>query len=290
MTEGINSNAAIDFNNEAANNYYKAMKHGIKDKTPSTKKKDTVKPKAEDTNDVSNNNIPNDEIAIIRAAQIAKAQEEIITKVLQFAKTPEDIPRLLLALKEDDMKGGKLDTNELYFAILKRQQKELKREEERKKKQQDELRQKVNPAMDDEESLNTVDVDVNELAVIQINNNNSVSSNQDTNESNSADKLAIIQVHKNNSMHSIPSSPEEQYTQSIDGARTVRMLKNDLLEAVYSAKDYNNYQRILVILDSLDMVDMNSSILSDVSSIWHVYLGVMFMHPHTSFVSSLSTL
>ena len=217
------------------------------------------------TNEVSNNNIPNDEIAIIRAAQIAKAQEEIITKVLQFAKTPEDIPRLLLALKEDDTKGGKLDTNELYFAILKRQQKELKREEERKKKQQDELRQKVNPAMDDEESLNTVDVDVNELAVIQINNNNSVSSNQDTNYSNNADKLAIIQVHKNNSMHSIPSSPEEQYTQSIDGARTVRMLKNDLLEAVYSAKDDNNYQRILVILDSLDKVDMNSSILSDVS-------------------------
>ena len=225
------------------------------------------------------NNIPNDEIAIIRAAQIAKAREEIISKVLKYAKGSEDnIPRLLLALKEDDMKGGKLDTNELYFAILDRQQKELKKEEERKKKQQEEMRQKVNPAMDDEESLNTVDVDVNELAVIQINNNNSVSSNQDTNDSNSADKLAIIQVHKNNSMHSIPSSPEEQYTQSIDGARTVRMLKNDLLEAVYSAKDDNNYQRILFILDSLDKVDMNSSILSDVSSIGHVYLGVMFMH------------
>ena len=225
------------------------------------------------------NNIPNDEIAIIRAAQIAKAREEIISKVLKYAKGSEDnIPRLLLALKEDDMKGGKLDTNELYFAILDRQKKELKKEEERKKKQQEEMRQKVNPAMDDEESLNTVDVDVNELAVIQINNNNSVSSNQDTNDSNSADKLAIIQVHKNNSMHSIPSSPEEQYTQSIDGARTVRMLKNDLLEAVYSAKDDNNYQRILVILDSLDKVDMNSSILSDVSSIWHVYLCVMFMH------------
>jgi len=229
--------------------------------------------------EVSNNNIPNDEIAIIRAAQIAKARKEIITKVLQFAKTPEDIPRLLLALKEDDMKGGKLDTNELYFAILDRQQTELKKDEERKKKQQEELREKVNPAMDDEESLNTVDVDVNELAVIQINNNNSVSSNQDTTDSNSdVDKLAIIQVNKNNSMHSIPSSPEEQYTQSIDGARTVRMLKNDLLEAVYSAKDDNNYQRILVILDSLDMVDMNSSILSEVRYIWRVYLGVIYMY------------
>ena len=231
------------------------------------------------TNEVSNNNIPNDEIAIILAAQIAKAREEIITKVLKYANGSEDdIPRLLLALKEDDMKGGKLDTNELYFAILDRQQKELKKEEERKKKHQEEMRQKVNPAMDDEESLNTVDVDVNELAVIQINNNNSVSSNQDTNYSNNADKLAIIQVHKNNSMHSIPSSPEEQYTQSIDGARTVRMLKNDLLEAVYSAKDDNNYQRILVILDSLDMVDMNSSILSEVRYIWRVYLGVIYMY------------
>ena len=282
MTEGINSNAAIDFNNEAANNYYKAMKHGI-DKTSSTTKKDIVKSKAEDTNEVSNNNIPNDEIAIIRAAQIAKAREEIITKVLQFAKTPEDIPKLLLALKEDDMKGGKLDTNELYFAILNRQQKELKKEEERK--QQDELRQKVNPAMVDEESLNTVDVDVNELAVIQI-NNNSVSSKQNTNgNSNTADKLAIIQVNKNNSMYSIPSSPEEQYTQSIDGARTVRMLKNDLLEAVYSAKDDNNYKRILVILDSLDKVDMNSSILSEVSSIWRLWCHIIYSS-HTSFMSS----
>ena len=231
-----------------------------------------IEPKAEDTNDVSNNNIPNDEIAIIRAAQIAKAREEIISKVLKYANGSEDnIPRLLLALKEDDMKGGKLDTNELYFAILDRQQTELKREEEVRKKKQHELRQKVNPAMDDEESLNTVDVDVNELAVIQI-NNNSVSSNQDTTDSNTVDKLAIIHVNKNNSMHSIPSSPEEQYTQSIDGARTVRMLKNDLLEAVYSAKDDNNYQRILVILDSLDMVDMNSSILSEVRYIWRVYL------------------
>ena len=232
------------------------------------------------TNEVSNNNIPNDEIAIILAAQIAKAREEIITKVLKYANGSEDdIPRLLLALKEDDMKGGKLDTNELYFAILDRQQKELKKEEERKKKQQEEMRQKVNPAMDDEESLNTVDVDVNELAVIQINNNNSVSSNQDTTDSNSdVDKLAIIQVNKNNRMHSIPSSPEEQYTQSIDGARTVRMLKNDLLEAVYSAKDDNNYQRILVILDSLNMVDMNSSILSEVRYIWRVYLGVIYMY------------
>ena len=232
------------------------------------------------TNEVSNNNIPNDEIAIIRAAQIAKAREEIISKVLKYANGSEDdIPRLLLALKEDDMKGGKLDTNELYFAILDRQQTELKKDEERKKKQQEELREKVNPAMDDEESLNTVDVDVNELAVIQINNNNSVSSNQDTTDSNSdVDKLAIIQVNKNNSMHSIPSSPEEQYTQSIDGARTVRMLKNDLIEAVYSAKDDNNYQRILVILDSLDMVDMNSSILSEVRYIWRVYLGVIYMY------------
>lgn len=212
MTEGINRNvaAAIDFKHEAANNYYKAMKHGIKDKAPSTKKKDTVKPKAEDTNEVSNNiNIPNDEITAIRAAQIAKAREEIISKVLKYSQgIPENIPQFLLALKEDDMKGGKLDTNELYFAILDRQQKELKKEGERKKKHQDELRQKVNPAMDDEESLNTVDVDVNELAVIQI-NNNSVSSNQDTSDSNSdVDKLAIIQVNKNNSMCSIPSSPE----------------------------------------------------------------------------------
>ena len=93
-------------------------------------------------------------------------------------------------------------------------------------------------------------------------NNNSVSSNQDTSDSNSdVDKLAIIQVNKNNSMCSIPSSPEEQYTQSIDGARIVRMLKNDLLEAVYSAKDDNLIiKRILFILDSLDKVDMNSSI------------------------------
>ena len=226
----------------------------------------------------NNNNIPNDEIAIIRAAQIAKAREEIISKVLKYANGSEDdIPRLLLALKEDDMKGGKLDTNDLYFTILDRQKKELKKEEERKKKQQELMRQKVNPAMDDEESLNTVDVDVNELAVIQI-NNNSESSNQDTNDSNTADELAIIQVNKNDSMHSIPSSPEEQYTQSIDGARTVRMLKNDLLEAVYSAKDDNNYQRILVILDSLDMVDMNSSILSEVRYIWRVYLGAIYMY------------
>ena len=59
--------------------------------------------------------------------------------------------------------------------------------------------------------------------------------------------------------------------------------EQDLLEA----KDDNKYQRILVILDSLDKVNMNSSILSDVSSIWHVYLGVIYVSSHLFHANNL---